>query len=188
MPSINCANCGAPLDAPSSARFISCRHCGTSLEIKRNDSAEWTETLGKVAAETERLREDVKALRVEQEVERLDREWEMRQRDLMERGKNGHAYRPTRGGGVAMAVAFAIFGIVAFCMSSIFSHAHGFVTQGSFGGPSGGSALPVLVFLLVVVGGVVAVVRTFAKAETYDSEEKSYRARREELLRRRDGD
>jgi hypothetical protein len=175
MPTINCANCGAPLEASASARFVSCRHCGTSLEIKRSDSAEWTETLDKVAAETERLRQDVDAIRIEQEVERLDREWQMRQEQLRERTRRGGSYRPSYLGATASLVGLLVFTIV-FLGVFFRSSATGMGLPPFFG----------LFFIFVIIMALVGVFRTFAKAGTYDAEERAYRQRREALLSRRE--
>jgi hypothetical protein len=63
------------------------------------------ETVGRIA-------DDVQAIRRETELERIDREWQMRREGLMRRGKDGSMSRPSMAGsaiGGIVAVAFGIF-------------------------------------------------------------------------------
>ena len=36
---LNCNNCGAPINVPAAAKYATCAHCGTQLAIRRTDSA-----------------------------------------------------------------------------------------------------------------------------------------------------
>ncbi len=43
--SVRCNECGAVLQAPSSARYVTCNHCNISLEVHRTSVATYTEAL-----------------------------------------------------------------------------------------------------------------------------------------------
>ena len=72
---VTCNHCGASLQVPPAARFVTCRYCNSQLEIKRNESTITTEVLQQINQNTASMAEDLHAIRRETEIERLDREW-----------------------------------------------------------------------------------------------------------------
>ena len=73
--SIACNNCGAPLSIPGAANFVTCIYCKASLSVKRNNSVVYTEVLGRIEAITESMADDLRFLRLERELEYLDKHW-----------------------------------------------------------------------------------------------------------------
>jgi DNA-directed RNA polymerase subunit RPC12/RpoP len=73
-----CNHCGAPLDVPNAVNFATCAYCGSKLSVHRNATAAWTEVSERIAADTSRIGEGVTLLTLQAEVQRLDREWQMR--------------------------------------------------------------------------------------------------------------
>lgn len=73
---LSCNNCGAPLDVPESSNYITCSHCGSRLIVRRTDSAAYTEVLNRIDERTERMSGDLAVIRLHNELERLDREWQ----------------------------------------------------------------------------------------------------------------
>ena len=43
--SVSCNHCGAPLEVPPGANYVTCAHCGSRLAVKRTGSAVYTELL-----------------------------------------------------------------------------------------------------------------------------------------------
>ena len=58
LETLSCNNCGAPLEVPPGANFVTCAHCGSRLAIKRTDNASYTEVLDQIGQRTERMSED----------------------------------------------------------------------------------------------------------------------------------
>jgi hypothetical protein len=75
LETIACGNCGAPVRVPSGATYLTCRYCGSSLAVRHSESAAYTEVLERIDVRTDRMSADLAALRVQGEIERIDREW-----------------------------------------------------------------------------------------------------------------
>ncbi len=74
--SLACNNCGAPLEVAETTKFATCTHCGSCLSITRSDSAAYTEVLAQIGQHTEQMSNDLIAIRLHNELERLDRDWQ----------------------------------------------------------------------------------------------------------------
>ena len=90
---IACNSCGAPLEVAGTARFATCRHCGTQLSIQRTETATFTEVIEKLAATTEELSEKINTLTGHSELAALDREWELERQKYLVTGKDGDRTR-----------------------------------------------------------------------------------------------
>lgn len=78
MPSstVNCDNCGAPLQIESGTRFVTCSHCQSSLRVEHTtDGATFTRKLEELKARVEKQEEGVEVLRLRKELERLNNAW-----------------------------------------------------------------------------------------------------------------
>lgn len=72
-----CQRCGAPLDvADESVRFVTCAHCSTPLEIVREATQSHSRILEQIQATTEDHGRRLKVIELQNELQRLDREWE----------------------------------------------------------------------------------------------------------------
>lgn len=75
-----CQRCGAPLEmADESVRFVTCAHCSTPLEIVREATQSHSRILELIQATTEDHGRRLKVIELQNELERLDREWEGRE-------------------------------------------------------------------------------------------------------------
>lgn len=63
--SLSCNNCGAPLEAPKTANYLTCAHCGSRLAIQRTSTAYFTEVMGQVAENTAQIAQGVQALDID---------------------------------------------------------------------------------------------------------------------------
>jgi DNA-directed RNA polymerase subunit RPC12/RpoP len=143
--SLNCNQCGASLDVDDSTRFVTCRHCGSKLEIKRNASSAFTEVLDRIDRNTVQAADDLRVIRLEQEIERLDREWQMKNPGQPIGSDNPIA----RAGGAAALIVFGvIWCLIAFGIGG---------GAASAGAPAIFTIVPFLmgVFGIIVIGSQV---------------------------------
>ena len=162
--SVNCNHCGASLEAAADTRFVTCAYCGTQLEVCRTESSTFTQEIQAIAQSTDQIANDVAAIRLQNDLERIDREWSMRQAATP-------APASGQGAGGAVGLAFAVFfASVCFIMAGFAS---------SHGAPG--------VFALVPVGmgifAIVAAIAAFAGQQGVDAARADYQRRRERLLR-----
>ena len=67
---LTCNSCGAPLEVPSSANYVTCNHCSTQLTIRRQENVTFTESLERLAERTDQLTEQVENLSGQNESQR----------------------------------------------------------------------------------------------------------------------
>ncbi len=105
---LNCNQCGATLDVPTSANFVTCNACGAQLTVKRSGGVSYTEaSSGPVLREmADRLDE----LTCQNELARIDREWDIEQQTYLRTGRYGQRYRPTVGMSIFTGVVAVIGG------------------------------------------------------------------------------
>ena len=84
LESLSCGNCGAPLQVPNNASYVTCLYCRSSLAVKRAGGAAYTEVLDRIDERTERMSEDLTAILLHNELERMDREWALTEERLEE--------------------------------------------------------------------------------------------------------
>ena len=91
-----------------------CQFCHSRLGIRRTDSAVATEVLDQIHENTTRLTRDVEILKLQNELEQLDREWATEREQFLDTGKNGAKTEPGGAGQVIMGivgVGFLLFWI-----------------------------------------------------------------------------
>jgi len=180
--SITCNRCGAPLEIGRGVRFLTCNYCGSRLQVHQTDSATFTEVLETIQEHTSQMAEDVGVIRLQNEVEQLDRQWAIERESYLTHGKNGTTTEPGMGGaGVVVGglfVAFFVAVAVAMGVSAV-----GFANR--WPGPGGPGALALVPFgmaILAVVGFLYTVVSSRQKAEQYAAKKRVYDERRAKLL------
>ena len=112
-------------------------------------------------------------VREQNELARIDREWEMERERYMVHGRYGRRDIPTPVGSIVMALVVGGFGVFWTVMA--FSMSSGFPDEGPM--PLFKTCFP-LFGVLFTVGGVVQAVRAYNKANQYRQAEAAYRARR----------
>jgi len=148
---LNCNNCGAGIEVPRNAKFATCGFCDARLSVQQTETSAFTEVLGEVA-------EDIKEIKRNTEVTRLDQEWMLRRERHQVCGQNGTVSKPSAVAGVAM-IAVGVLG--------------GLTVMQEFAGFG---------LLFMAIGGIGGMVH-LNKAQAYDKEHASYRRRRRELMR-----
>jgi LSD1 subclass zinc finger protein len=159
LETVRCGGCGAPLEVPHSATFVTCRFCNTALRVQRNESVVFTEVLQSLEEKTDRLVETTELLRLENELHRLDRDWDQQAAKLMVRDKNG-SRQPSH-------TAAAIGGPIAIVFGVIWT-----IVAGAMFPPM---ALFGLVFIGIAVWGML---HESQKASEWERKRRAYDARR----------
>jgi hypothetical protein len=131
MDALLCNNCGARLEIAATTKFATCARCNTVLQIKRTDSAWFTDVLGPAApdASTEITERNSPAPRknkasrrvlpdvdvaLEEELNAIDREWTVERDHHVLSSEFGGKQIPSKGrglfaGGVLVVLAIALF-------------------------------------------------------------------------------
>ena len=170
---VDCQGCGAGLEVASGLRYVTCNYCDSRLEIVQDDSVTHTRVLERLAEQTDSIADNLKVIELQNELERLDREWNRRERDFMVPDKHGNRSLPTGPSAVVGGVFVVVFGIFWTLMASS-------MTSGM---PMPFSLFPVFGFL-IVGAGIVGLVRKTSKAAGHDTEFRAHRRERAELERR----
>jgi hypothetical protein len=165
--SVQCNHCGAPLEVGVHTRFVTCQFCNSSLEVKRTESTVFTEEVARIAENSEKMADSLEIITLQNEIERLDREWSASQPV----SPGGGERWTSAGGGVAGLVFSVFFALVCFGMAGM---------AGSHGAPG--------FFVLVVVGmgifalvtGVMAFFQSQKSSENLDL----YQRRRADMIRK----
>lgn len=164
LETLACNQCGAPLSVPEAAQFVRCNHCSASLAVRRSDSVTYTEVVEKLVEHASKLAEQVAHLRYQNELERIDREWEYEREGHLIKQKDGSLVEPTRGAAIFFGVGFASAG----CVVSVVTIASG--------------VWPFAVFGIVAFGfGIVAAVSGTNAAERFERARLRYLRRRGSL-------
>jgi hypothetical protein len=166
--SVSCQNCGAPLDVADGVRFVTCGFCNSRLEIHRSPTATYSALIEKIEQRTEAMAEDLGVIRIQNEIEQLDREWMMQRDGFMVKNKDGGTREPGGIGGLIASLFAAGFGVVWTIGAS------------RIGAPGFFTAFGVIFICFALFGGI----STMAKGSSYQSARGSYDARRQLLLER----
>lgn len=106
-----CNNCGASLNVQSHTRFCTCSFCGSNLKIRKERGTIFSEVLDDIQKRTVRIEENVLAIRLHQELETLDREWELEVRRLSTANKDGSYSVPNKWLSIATGVFAFVLGL-----------------------------------------------------------------------------
>jgi LSD1 subclass zinc finger protein len=118
LETVTCNNCGAPLQVPAGARFVMCAHCQMRLEVHRDASVVYTEKVSEIAGNTHRMAADLAELRHDNDLDRLDRQWDQERRQFLIRGQNGELAEPSVAGSVIGGIALAAFSVFWISIAS----------------------------------------------------------------------
>jgi DNA-directed RNA polymerase subunit RPC12/RpoP len=166
--SVRCNHCGAPLQIPADARFVTCTYCQSELTVQRNEGTICTEVLQRIEQKTDRMADNLDVIRIQGDIELLDREWQMKRETMLIRDRRGKLVEP--GGTSPLAgCAIAIFAAPLFmvmAVGSVFS--------------KNNDAAPFLV--LIVIAAVVVSVAKKKKSSPYKTALAEYEQRRAVLM------
>ena len=174
LDSVNCNNCGAPLEVAPTTQFVTCARCGTHLAIRRTGTSAYTEPQGQAATVEElgrHLDDQLAGIRLQNEVARLDREWGLERERYMISGRYGARYIPTPGMSILGGIVIVAFGGLWTAMATTIA---------------GGAGVPFACFplfgILFMLFGAGVSIYSFTKAKQYQQAYEAYRHRRARLL------
>lgn len=116
MPKISkvcCQGCGSPLGIDDATRYVTCNHCGSSLEVIHGESTTHTRLLEQLQNTTEQLTHQVKLLKLQNDLERLDREWDRFRETVLPRLSDGSFVEPSSTDWTAFGTTVIVIGAIA---------------------------------------------------------------------------
>lgn len=108
---LSCNSCGAPLEVPETAKFVTCNHCSTRLAVRRTETATFTEQLENLEAGQDQLRERLEKVELENQLAELERDWEREKAQFLSEEKHGVKRLPANAD-VTGWVVVAVMGIL----------------------------------------------------------------------------
>ena len=170
--SVRCNHCGAPLDVGANARFVTCKFCNSQLEVKRSESAVFTEEITRIADNTQQMAGSLEVIELQNEIERLDREWVAG--NPVSFDKHGRPSTQTSHSGAMLGLMFTIFfAIVCFAMAAFVS---------SSPAPGIFALVPVGMGIFALAGGIMGI----SRANQYQLRKSDYEQRRAAMVARLD--
>lgn len=163
-----CQGCGADLQIDETIRFVTCNYCNARLEVVHDETVTHTKQLDKIERTTAELANNLKVIELQNDLERLDREWDNQRNGLLVRSKDGSLSEPSAAGSIVVGVVVIGFGIFWTVMAA------GMGTPGFF--PLFG-----LVFIGIALFGMIS---GASKAGQYRNEQAAYQGRRDALIAR----
>jgi DNA-directed RNA polymerase subunit RPC12/RpoP len=163
-----CQGCGADLQIDESIRYVTCNYCNARLEVVHDPTVTHTRQLDKIERTTDRLADNLKVIELQNDLERLDREWDNQRIGLLVRGKNGHVSEPSSIGSMVGGVIAILFGIIWMGFASSLNAPAFFPLFG-------------LVFIGAAIFGMI---NGTAKANAYQNGLRDYEFKRQRLVAR----
>lgn len=163
-----CNQCGAPLDIPSSARFATCRHCGSSLAVNRSPSVVTTEVIERVADAVDKMAADVADLKRRSDLQEVDDAWESERKRFLIQTKNG-VTEPSETAGIMTAV----IGVLAGLFFAYTAFSMGFAIGALFG-------------VAFIVFALFAGISNVNRARALEDARRRYQSRRAAAIRKLD--
>ena len=165
---ICCQGCGADLQIDETIRFVTCNYCNARLEIVHDATVTHTRQLDQIARTTHQLANNLQVIELQNDLERLDREWSQDRDGFLTRDKAGNLSEPSAIGSIIMGTLVIVFGLV-FIGTAMASGAPAFF----------------LVFGLGFIGlAVFGIMRGTTQAGNYRIRMEDYESRRHALLSR----
>jgi hypothetical protein len=163
-----CQGCGADLQVDETVRYVTCNYCQARLEVVHDPSVTHTRLMEKLEKNTERMAENLRVIELQNDLARIDREWEQQKEGFMVTGKHGHRSLPSTAGSAVGGVFAAVFGVVWIGAAS------------SMGAPA-----PFVLFGVVFVGfAIFNAVNGASKANAHQSAEALHQSQRAEMIRK----
>lgn len=179
LESLNCNHCGAPLEVPETANFVTCNHCEAKLAIRRTASTTFTEQLGQIEAKQDRLLEKVTSLQRQNRLAQIDRQWDRDREKLLIADKHGNRHEPNATMAVMGGVVVVVFGLFwTVTAANLESRS-----------PLGGSPFPVpfaLFGVIFIFVGLATAVYQFTKAGDFRAAKRRYQRARQAAIRDND--
>jgi len=138
---IHCNHCGAPLTVSGDTRYVTCAHCGSSLEVKHGDGSIYTEMLREIGertavidAQATEMQDRLADVSVRAEIIALDQAWERDREQYMVTDEHGLQRKPSVPAGVIGLALAVVGGLIMLAM--VFNVTSEMTDKGALTGPS----------------------------------------------------
>lgn len=114
-----CNQCGASLNVAENTNFASCGYCNSKLKVHRSGGAVFSEVVEAIKERQDHTDNRVRILELENQILRLNQQWEMTKDRFMVHPKEGKPYLPdtkSGTGNVIGIIAAVVIGFVAVSM------------------------------------------------------------------------
>jgi transcription elongation factor Elf1 len=176
--SLSCQHCGAPLEVPAKVKQLTCQFCGTRLKVRQTGSAVYTEALDEITETTSRIAENTDTIKLQNELERIDREWSQEKENFMVRGKDGQLSVPSKTASLIGGIMVVGFGIVW----TLFATGIAGVAASGFGGAGAIAGIfPCFGLLFIGLGAFVAI-HNYSKAGDFELRQRQHHQRRQKVV------
>jgi uncharacterized membrane protein len=179
---LNCNECGALIQVPTVARYVTCNRCGAHLAVQRTGISTYTEAAPLPARQSDahdpawrEMSGRLEQLEYQNELARIDREWDMEREQYMITSRYGRRYVPSAAAAVVMGVVIVGFGVFWTAMA--------FGMASNFGGDGFAMFFP-LFWVVFIVAGIGVSIYQFTKAQRYQAAYNDYQRRRDVARRR----
>lgn len=170
---LQCNQCGAPVQVANKTKFAQCLHCGASLAIHRTETAAYTDVVEKISETLEDLKSETEALKAERKLQALDKSWQAQQRSFEVEDKHGRRSIPTKEGSVIAGFMVAGFGLFWTVM------AVGITSSAPSFGPFTVAKVAFPAFGIFFIGfGIFIAAKNYQLAERHASAARRYRQQR----------
>ena len=109
---VQCNQCGASLRVSETTRFVTCEHCGSQLSVERTETAIFTEAIKAIDQKTTQIAADLEVMRLQKQIEILDREWESKRTALLAGVSVGSSGEPSGLRAKVWEILFMTVGVV----------------------------------------------------------------------------
>ena len=109
---VACQGCGADLEVDESVRFVTCRYCGSRLEVCHQPSSIYTRLLERVEKTQRSTERELRLIRLERRLDRLDRQWERFVASASYRQRDGSRRAPAEADGVIIMVLVSLLAAI----------------------------------------------------------------------------
>lgn len=180
-----CNHCGASLQVKPGTQYVTCGYCGSQLMVHQEGGSLYTEVLSQIDARTENIQKDVQIIKLQNDLERLDREWQSQnlEEKIEESGKAKSGSNSSPIGAIVGAVVFIVFGILMLGMFSRTTSSMPHFGGGPGSGPE--SIFPCFIVLIMIgVAGTAiwGVISGLSKSSEKEDRETEYQRKRQEIV------
>lgn len=115
---VRCNACGAPLEIPTEAQYVTCKSCNSQLAVQHTGSSVTTKTISELMRRTEQIESEVEKLRLQNELAALDIEWNKEREKHLIRNQNGAPHEPSASGALFQGIGGSVMGAIILAVVS----------------------------------------------------------------------
>ncbi|MEP4077891.1 hypothetical protein [Haloferula sp.] len=115
---VACQSCGANLSIDESIRFVTCGYCSAQLEIVHDPSTIHSKLLEDVVKRQDAVEDELRILRLEKQIQRLERNWESFRARVSTKGKDGTLISPNKLGPILFGLFAGTIGLISMGLAA----------------------------------------------------------------------